>query len=201
MTTQPDFIRDQTPNPELEASPFKVLAEEIVPWSRYNFPGDENYPERKVLGIMEEIAELNIAQTREDQIDAVGDILVYMANLCGDVELNFVEIVQEGFDRLWNDGSFDRFLNTKAKFNLSWQTIHGLTHSALKMSQGIRGDRESHLKKLKAGLTDVVSCLQNFCLNALSGLHLGNAVIAAWSKVRLRDWASTRTTANHVLVG
>lgn len=199
MAAQPDFIRDQTPNPELETNPFKVLAEEIIPWARYNFPGDERYPERKVLGIMEEISELNMAQeaqNREGQIDAVGDILVFTAHLCGDVGLDFVEIVQEGFERLWNDGSFDRRLNTKAKFNLSWRTVHDLTHSSLKMAQGIRGDRESHLKKLKAGLTDVVSYLQNFCLNALSGLHLGNAVIAAWSKVRLRDWASTRVPSS-----
>lgn len=195
MATQPDFMRDQTPNPELETNPFKVLAEEIIPWARYNFPGD--IQERKAMGVIEEISELNTAQTREDQIDAVGDILVYMANLCGHLGVDFLSVVEAPYEALTAIDA-PRHL-TSGRFQVSWETIHTLMHASLKMGQGIRGSREEHVGRLKAAMVDIVFQLREFCADYLDGVSLEDAVIAAWSKVRLRDWASTRveSTDNH----
>lgn len=77
------------------------LQEEVKAWSARNFPN--NKPHHPLLGIVEEVGELSHAHLKLEQgirgtpeelhnqkIDAVGDILIYLADYCwrNSIEMN-----------------------------------------------------------------------------------------------------------------
>ena len=75
------------PNGELSG-----LQKDIAEWTRTNFPNQHNNPQLQLLGVIEECGELchyelkkaeNIRNvSREDAIDAVGDIVIFLMNYC-----------------------------------------------------------------------------------------------------------------------
>jgi NTP pyrophosphatase (non-canonical NTP hydrolase) len=78
---------------ENEPLTFDVFEDEVALWSRQNFPN--NMPYHPLLGLVEEVGELSHAFLKSEQgirgtkeehhaamVDAVGDILVYLADFC-----------------------------------------------------------------------------------------------------------------------
>jgi len=71
----------------------QTLQREVSEWSRRNFPG--NLPHHPLLGVAEEVGELSHAHLKLEQgirgdpaehlsakVDAVGDIVIYLADYC-----------------------------------------------------------------------------------------------------------------------
>ena len=66
------------------------------------------------------------------------------------------------------------------------EEIGELAHSYLKMEQGIRGQKEEHLAKMKDAIGDCVIFLMEFC-NQM-GWDFEEIVTTTWNHVKLRDW-------------
>ena len=192
--TCPDFILHQTGNPNLATDPVKVLTVEIGPWSLYNFPESREYPERAVLGIVEEWGELVEAITKRlhaEVEDAVGDVMVYSADLCSKIDLNMAEIfgrAEIAAATLPNSGN--SHLEGGAVI-----TLGKLSHSSLKASQSIRGSAEQHRLNIATYLEDLYVWLILVCRDQkLRGapITVQACVSRAWGEVRLRDWQAKR---------
>jgi len=61
-----------------------------------------------------------------------------------------------------------------------------LQHAQLKMSQGIRGDKQKHISELLDAAGDINIYLMN--LLSRHNLRLSIALLGAWEEVSNRDW-------------
>lgn len=84
-------------------------------WASYNFPNKKPY--QPLLGVSEEVGELchahlkqeqgirNISDFQNDKVDAVGDIIIYLADYCNQNKINMqlavVETARKVFKRDW----------------------------------------------------------------------------------------------------
>lgn len=194
----PDFIANQTDNPDLASDPVRVLAAEIGPWSRYNFPGDADKPERKVLGIVEEWGELVEAAVnidRDEVIDAAGDVVVYAADLCSKLGLDLNVIYHGAETRALTEGTV-RIVGLSHTSDEAVRVLGKLAHHSLKASQGIRGKREEHVTQI-AGYLETLFMWLHFVLEdqTQGSVLLADCVAQAWGEVRLRDWQAKRREA------
>lgn len=86
------------------------LQEEVYVWSHHNFPKAE--PGDPLLGMIEELGELahaflkakqGIRGTPEkhhaDMEDAIGDLLIYMADFCGRNNIDLQRVLED----IWDD--------------------------------------------------------------------------------------------------
>ena len=91
---------------------FRQLQIENGHWAIKNF-GAENRPERSLLGVVEEVGELAHAVLKSIQgirgsseehsaaaRDAVGDIIIYLADFCSRSGYDLQEIVEETWDQV-----------------------------------------------------------------------------------------------------
>mgnify|MGYP001608883948 CR=1 FL=1 len=85
---------------------FRRLQEEQIPWMVHNFPGRE--PFYPLLGAVEELGELahahlkmlqGIRGTKEQHLaaarDAVGDVVIFLADYCQAMGFDFQAVVEE----------------------------------------------------------------------------------------------------------
>lgn len=90
---------------------FKQLQEEQVPWVQHNFPNRQDY--YPLLGIQEEIGELSHAHLKnlqcirgdpfkhfEDKRDAIGDIVIYLADYCTANNIDFQAAVEDAWNKV-----------------------------------------------------------------------------------------------------
>lgn len=88
---------------------FEQLQEQVGEWSRKNFPNAQPY--HSLLGLIEEVGELSHAHLKNEQnirgsefehyvekIDAVGDILIYLADYCSRNNID----MQDTIEHTWN---------------------------------------------------------------------------------------------------
>lgn len=66
------------------------------------------------------------------------------------------------------------------------EEVGELSHSHLKMEQGIRGTKEEHLAKISDAVGDTVIFLSDYC-TAMS-INFGQAVADAWEEIKDRNW-------------
>ncbi len=84
---------------------FRILQQEVGEWSRRNFPN--NQPYHPLLGLVEEVGELSHSFLKSEQgirgtndehhaakIDAVGDILVYLADFCSRNDIDMQDTIE-----------------------------------------------------------------------------------------------------------
>lgn len=87
---------------------FRYLQEAQKEWCNYNFPNQT--PHAALLGMMEELGELSHAVLKEQQgirgtpeehkaakEDAIGDIVIYMADFCTKHGLDFQKCVEDAW--------------------------------------------------------------------------------------------------------
>jgi len=84
----------------------KILQAEVYKWAHYNFPTNRK-PHKSLLGVMEELGELAHAQLKEEQNirinenhienakDAIGDIIIFLADYCGDKNFDLDKIITD----------------------------------------------------------------------------------------------------------
>ena len=88
----------------------RELQKEQTIWVRRNFPGRKNY--HPLLGVVEELGELAHAHLKTEQSirmgedhrakteDAVGDLVIYLADYCSANDLDFQECVQKTWEEV-----------------------------------------------------------------------------------------------------
>lgn len=87
----------------------KILQEESLEWTNRNFPVSK--PHRPLLGVIEEVGELSHAHLKMEQgireneghfekkVDAIGDIVIFLADYCNRNDIDF----QDAVFNTWQD--------------------------------------------------------------------------------------------------
>lgn len=164
---------------------FKQLQTEVGEWSKENFPGQPDV--NPFLGSAEEAGELaeviRMDQNPDkEELDAVGDILVYLADFCSKRNLDYQRAYEESEDvELQHENFFREWVRTRGR----------LTRSVLKTRQGIRLDEDRVGKKAEQNaLAEMLATLRY--LTDRREYTLEEAVDFAWyDEVIDREWNSS----------
>ncbi len=164
---------------------FSEIQVEVGEWSSKNFPGQPDV--NPLLGSGEEIGELaeciNFDSIpSEKELDAVGDVLVYLADFCAIRGLDYQKAYDMSLDLEPEHDDFFR----------EWSVSVGrLNRSVLKQRQGIRlnEDRVGKEAEHKA-LAQIICAIDD--LADKRGYTLTEAIKFAWyDEVRDREWDSS----------
>lgn len=170
----------------------------IGEWSLSNFGGQESkaYPDlvlgslAPLLGIFEEYGEWKEAETMEDWVDALGDVLVYLCDYA----------TREGF-RLkdhWPTKELLEDLDVGKEVHLRI-ALGKLAHCTLKRHQGIRGflDPVKYHEARGAAVGKILACVVNIAWDRnVDPMVVLNTV---WSKVvAKRNWKAKPEDAHKV---
>ena len=108
------------------------IQEEIYEWQRTNFPTADST--QMLIGIQEELGELShhhlkeLQQIRmdedhhEDQIDAIGDILIFMFGYCSKENINLLNALQVTWDKV-KQRDYNNHRKTGAQLDNTVHTI------------------------------------------------------------------------------
>lgn len=145
------------------------LQSRVGEWSLANFGpqiskvnGDPMHSFAPLLGIMEEaLCETSFANERQEQIDGVGDICIYMCDFAtreGDLDL---EAVLKEYMTKPTSPLFSEELTNKDRFNLS-ELCGKLCHIVLKHHQGIRkfANRDYYVENRNLVLCRIIEHIQ-----------------------------------------
>jgi NTP pyrophosphatase (non-canonical NTP hydrolase) len=150
----------------------KELQDEQVPWVKHNFGDRESW--QPVLGIIEEMGELDKALyegDREEILDSIADVMIYMADYCSAM----------GFD------VEEQWRLRRQNHNYSLMEWAGqLAHYHLKMQQGIRGDTRQHRIDIQIVLQILVGVVDAYAV--AQGTTAETLAFDTWQKVKQRDW-------------
>lgn len=154
---------------------------DIGEWALRNF-GDNNGLEHvgPLLGIGEELTELDEANLYSDVLDAVGDVLIFLGDFCSRLKVDIHRNPVQG---------------ELPDFNIV-RNYHGkLMRLCLKNNQGIRGydDEGRFLIEVEEGVRRFYEAFISYC--TYTGIDAGEALEIAWGKVRRRDWVQNRQDA------
>lgn len=164
---------------------FKQLQTEVGEWSKENFPGQPDV--NPFLGSAEEAGELaeviRMDQNPDkEELDAVGDILVYLADFCSKRDLEYQRAYEESKNiDLERRGFFREWVEARGR----------LTRSVLKTRQGIRLDEDRVGKEAEQNaLAEMLATLRY--LADERGYTLEEAIDYAWyDEVIDREWNSS----------
>ena len=166
---------------------FGNIQAEQKEWSVRNF-GAHDHKYRPLLGVIEELGEFYEATTmgaKDAALDAVGDVVVYMCDVCN----------QWGWDL---NALYEARLITS---NADWPIarIQGkLAHHQLKYDQNIRKG-EHHESQLLTLMKMVLYRLDESC--EFMNVELTEVVQSVWDQVRQRSWVENPDNAHEVAGG
>lgn len=164
------------PPPTTASFTLAQLQTETAVWIAKNFAGPTPHPpHRPLLGIVEELGELDAADAEEDVEDAVADTVVFMADFCNAHQFDLQSLFAEAVVSLTGDKRFGLL-----------ESVGRLCHSVLKLEQGIRGTPAEHKLAAQKALIEILVSLL-VVARAHSFSFLG-AVEKTWLKVRDRVW-------------
>lgn len=97
-----------------EVDPLSIIQTQHRKWAEHNFgPTVEGKSTRSLLGIMEELGELchshlkrdqgirgTLQQHRHAQIDAVGDIVIFLMDYCTREDINLMTAVEDTWEQV-----------------------------------------------------------------------------------------------------
>jgi NTP pyrophosphatase (non-canonical NTP hydrolase) len=115
-------------------------------WAKKNFPDSPSW--HPLLGIFEEIGELfsaDMRENKEEKIDAVGDIVIFLVHYCNRNGYDFFGCIRDTPDALEakydedSSGEFDHLCRVRLSDQLAI-AAGSLAHSHLKSEQEIRPD-------------------------------------------------------------
>lgn len=93
--------------------------------------------------------------------------------------------------KMWQLKNFPNAKNYQPLLGIV-EEVGELSHSHLKMEQGIRGTKEEHKLKIKDAIGDIVIFLAGYC--NINNINLDSCVEMAWEEVKKRDWGSNKNT-------
>jgi hypothetical protein len=108
-----DWDDEREPIERKQFMNLETLQEEVKVWHDKNFPN--TLPHQPLLGIQEEVGELSHAHLKMEQgirgteadhirakMDAVGDIVVFLADYCSQNDLDFAHCVSDTWSKVKN---------------------------------------------------------------------------------------------------
>ena len=142
-------------------------------WALKNFGQHEAW--QPLLGIIEELGEYEEARAKGDipeVLDAIGDVMIFMADYCSCEGFLLETIVS----------------NARTRILDSTLLIWGgkLCHHHLKKEQNIRGEQSAHRADIKVVLTYIVGILD--IQARLLGTSVVDVTTKTWETVKQRDW-------------
>jgi len=152
------------------------LQREHAPWCAHNFGDIPAY--HPLLGIIEELGELEDAKNTDDIKDGLADTVVFMAHFSNAFEFDLDEIAARAMKLGY------RPVERKA--------IGKLAHHFLKREQGIRGTPAEHREKILEALVEIYATLLDTATEY--DLDLLQSVEETWAHVKKRDWKKNATT-------
>lgn len=164
---------------------FSEIQIEVGEWSSNNFPGQEDV--NPLLGSGEEMGELadsiNMdSEPDDEEIDAVGDTLVYLADLCAIRGLDYQRAYDLSKERTpKHDDIFQEWIGAKGQLN----------RSILKQRQGIRLDEDRVGEEAEYdALARIICAIESFVTQR--GYSVEEAIQFAWyDEVIDREWDSS----------
>jgi hypothetical protein len=175
---------------------FRDFTREVGEWSEHNFDDNDGWGHAApLLGIHEELSELELAIEKEDILDAYADIAIYFADFCYRQQLDV--------DFNWSIEEFDDA--TAAAIGIQDVVVAAgqLTHVVLKTQQGIRhyGDPEFARAKLLQSSSKFWYSLVDAFENDpyLDEFSFHESVWQVWNHVKQRDWKKDPRTANQIV--
>jgi len=157
---------------------------ELMRWERNNFGLQP--PWTGLLGIFEELGELDEAIDFDDQVDAVGDVLVFASNLLVKYRLGIAPIM----GNLKDAPELDPIYMLES---MGWAS-----HVMLKSEQKIRGydDVETIRRDIAVSVYRLLRYLVGTCDDI--GIDLQGTYLKIGAKVLGRDWKSNPHNADKV---
>lgn len=162
------------------------LQTQVGAWSAKNFgaqisavTGEDHGSLHPLLGIVEEVGELSEGGLPSDELDAVGDIVVYLADFAS----RETDCVLPDPEAIAEDPHADAFL-------VVVQAVGRLCHAVLKRHQGIRGlaDFATYKQARDAAVALLVQGLAHWCQQCHQ-MSLLEVAQTTWQQVvAKRDW-------------
>lgn len=187
-----------------EVTDLIAFQEEHRAWSLRNFGATPPY--YPLLGVIEELGELSeagalledlpsddpaVAQAQADLVDAVGDIAIYICDVCNKRLWSFEE--------LWNE-RVALYEAVPAKYKRTCSATQGrLAHHQLKGDQNIRGGTEHQAAELRKLLGVVLYQLEDGLDDQqLTDVTVLSILADTWGRVSKRDWVKNPNNAAEV---
>lgn len=158
---------------------------EIGEWSRRNF-GEQEGDGLKLgriaplLGVVEEFGEYYGALKQEEYLDAIGDLVIFLADY----------LLRSGWSADAIADLYEEYVSPKTKVDpyvFFWSIGH-LCKAELKRVQGIRGmlDEEAYRKRQRMCVVNIVHWAA--AAARTRGSELGSVLLTTWETVCRRDW-------------
>lgn len=157
------------------ATTFDELQQEQAAWVAKSFPAP-HLPITSVLGIVEEYGELTEASNTEKRLDAIADIVIFMADVCTGYGIKLNDLFARANVETWAPLGDEGRLTTLGK----------LSHHALKHHQQIRGAAEFHVWQIELQLVEIIRDVSWFA--ASRNVNLLSLVFDTWATVSTRVW-------------
>ena len=161
---------------------FHQLQNEQREWTTRNFPHQTDL--EPILGLIEEFGEREQALTVDEELDAIGDIIIFGAAACSRFGFELPMLMSEAESAAANGGSLTR----AAAPGQLLRMLGKLAHHTLKRHQGIRGpldERTQSIRESLVGLFEVV--VRRAQVHKKTVLEVSEEV---WSRVQKREWRS-----------
>ena len=158
------------------------LQDELRPWIARNF-GQENAV-HQTLGVVEELGEYIEAKKKEEWLDAIGDVVVFMASWCNARGVRLSEIV--GSEPPPNETTPGY---TATAGLLAY--VGRFARANLKLEQNIRGSAVQHLDAARHALRRLYWVISEWCTTANCDMP-EQIAWTVWQKVKQRDWVAER---------
>ena len=155
------------------------LQQQVADWSIYNFGHQVSKFDTSVLhatapllGIVEELGELDQASTTEEVVDAIADIIIYSCDFCSRMTIELPPVTEEHIS------------------HTAMSLAGNLCHHVLKTHQGIRGyaDKKFALEQITATISQILSYLNNTCVQLELPSPMECAVTTFTHTVQKRNW-------------
>ena len=182
-TTSVETPRDKKPT-NFHHTYLTCFQKEVKSWVEYNFgKSDRHKPHQHLLGMIEEIYELESANTEDEKLDSIGDIMVYMADYC-----NCVNIPLESLYRIGRSPT--RVVVPVYDHRKLLITLGILCKLQLKQEQNIRYSGST----IDARRWVALQIIMEYCRMKAKSLDVGFIAIIerVWSAVKERDWTKNR---------
>jgi NTP pyrophosphatase (non-canonical NTP hydrolase) len=172
-------------NEKVERRPIaRALADcqrELKPWQKHNFPNSQ--PFEPLLGIVEEVGELQMADNKKEMDDAIADILVYLCDYANRFNIDAVVALNVAMAQ-------EVFIDITA-------IVGKLCHYHLKCVQGIRYTSEEYEMNRQLYVGRIILWL----VEQHGDSYVATCLETEWAKVRQRDWQKNKLNADKVVDG
>lgn len=165
--------------------PFLVaLQNESAPWVAHNFGNRPSW--QPLMGMVEEVAEMLIAEDEHEVLDGIADFVIFAADYCNAMGWDLHTLFNERFEPR---ESVLRLSRTETVV----YCVGKMQHHYLKDAQNIRGDSAHHHERgrhfLRGALWAIFELFKGMTFDAdESAEPFLKHVDSVWQKVRQRDW-------------